>query len=268
MSERSDYQPGEFCWVDLATPDIEASARFYGELIGWEREELGSPAETGGYSNFTFKGKTVAGVGPIMAAGQPPAWSSYISVADADESAAKVRDAGGAVLMDPFDIPGGAGRMAVCQDGEGAFFSIYQADAFQGAELVNEVGTWTWNQLVTRDLERAKKFYGDVFGWGLEHAEGAPADAPFFMWQVEGQRWEEGLAGAMTAEGNVPEEVPPHWQVYLAVESATEAIEQTTAAGGTDYTGVVEIPVGKLAVLDDPHGAAFAIMEPDYPEER
>jgi predicted enzyme related to lactoylglutathione lyase len=268
MSERSEYNPGEFSWVDLATPDMEASASFYGELMGWEREQVGDPEETGGYGNFTREGKAVAGIGPLMAEGQPPAWSSYVQVADAGETAARVREAGGTVLMDPFDIPGGAGRMTVCHDPEGAFFSLWQAGAFVGAELVNEVGSWTWNQLVTRDLEGARRFYGDVFGWSLERAEEAPPDAPFYMWQVEGQRWEEGLGGLMLAGEDVPAEVPPHWQVYFAVEDAQRAIDATNAAGGKTYLGPIEIPVGKLGVLDDPQGAAFGIIEPDYPEER
>ena len=88
------------------------------------------------------------------------------------------------------------------------------------------------------------------------------------MWQVKEQRWEEGLAGAMTAEGNVPAEVPPHWQVYYAVEEADRAIETTTGSGGTNLFGPHEIPVGRLAALVDPQGANFAIIEPDYPEER
>src|SRR5262245_41604236 len=132
MSERSEYSPGEFNWVDLATPDMDASAVFYGELLGWQREEVGDPEETRGYSNFTLRGKAVAGLGPLMMDQQSPAWNSYINVGDADETAAKVKGASGTVLMDPFDLPGGAGRMAVCQDAEGAFFSIWQAGAFTG----------------------------------------------------------------------------------------------------------------------------------------
>ena len=268
MSERSEYSPGEFNWVDLATPDMDASAAFYGELLGWERREVGDPDETRGYSSFTYEGKAVAGVGPLMADEQAPAWNSYINVTDAEKTAGKVREAGGNVLMDPFDVPGGAGRMAVCQDAEGAFFSIWQAGAFSGAELVNEVHTWTWNQLVTRDVEKAKGFYGDVFGWSLERAPEAPPDLPFLMWQVEGQRWEEGLAGLMDSPDELPPEVPPHWQVYLAVEDAEKAVEATTSAGGKDYIGVIEIPVGRLGVLDDPQGAGFGVIEPDYPEPR
>ena len=268
MSERSEYNPGEFCWVDLSSPDTEASAKYYGELLGWKAESAGPVEETGGYGFFILDGKQTAGYGPIMSEGQPPAWSSYVCVADADETVAKVKNAGGTVLFDPVDLPADSGRMAVCQDSGGAVFSIMQPKQHHGAQLVNEVGTWTWNQLSTRDLEGAKKFYGDVFGWTLEKGEGATEDAPYFMWQVDGQKWEEGLGGAMEMGDDFPPEVPSNWLIYVAVENADAAIEKTTGAGGQVMLPVTEIPVGKLAVLTDPQGAALGIIEPDYPEGR
>ncbi len=116
MSERNEYRPGEFCWVDLATSDVDSAVAFYGELLGWEHESLGS--EAGGYGIFRYKGKQVAGVGPTQAAGQPSAWSSYVSVTDADETTSKVKDAGGSLLVDLMDLPNNAGRMGVCQDSD------------------------------------------------------------------------------------------------------------------------------------------------------
>jgi predicted enzyme related to lactoylglutathione lyase len=266
MSERSEYSPGEFCWVDLGSPDLEASASFYGDLLGWERDELGPVEETRGYSNFLFKGKAVAGLGPIMGEGQPPAWNSYIRVDDADETAGKIRDASGSVMMGPFDLPGGAGRMAVCHDPEGAFFMLWQPKAFAGAQLVNEVGCWNWSNLLSRDLDKARDFYGRVFGWTSSQNKEAPPG--ILNWQLDGQRWPEGLGGLMAMGDVMPAEVPPHWQVYFGVESAGGAIETTKSAGGTLLFGPQAIPVGVLAVLTDPQGAAFAIIEPDYPEAR
>lgn len=266
MSERSEYNPGEFCWVDLAVPDTGAAAEFYKELIGWEWQ-ASEDESAGGYGIFQLKGKNVAGMGPTLDERQPPAWSSYVRVNDADETRDKIKQAGGAVLMDTFDVLE-AGRMAVCQDPQGAFFSLWQPNENNGAELVNEVGTWTWNQLATRDLEGAKKFYGDVFGWTLERAEEAPPDSPYFMWQVKDQKWEEGLAGAMEMGDEFPAEVPPNWMVYLAVADAEATVKTNTEGGGQLMVPVTEIPVGKLAVLTDPQGAAFGIIEPDYPEAR
>jgi len=267
MSERSEYSPGEFGWVDLATPDVEAAKRFYGELIGWDAEPAPAPPEeTGGYGFFTCKRKPVAGYGPTMGEDQPPAWSSYVYITDADATAKEIGEAGGTVVMEPFDIPGDSGRMAVCQDPEGAFFSIFEPKQFHGAQLVNEIGTWTWNNLMSRDLEQAERFYGEVFGWEAHAIEGAPPG--IHNWHLPAQRWPEGLAGLMAMGSEIPAETPPHWQVYFGVESADGAVKQTEAAGGNLLFGPLDIPVGRMAVLTDPQGAAFAIIEPDYPEPR
>src|SRR5688572_5987154 len=64
MSERSEYAPGEFCWVDLATSDTDAAAKLYGDLLGWETRSAGPVEETGGYAFFLRDGKQVAGYGP------------------------------------------------------------------------------------------------------------------------------------------------------------------------------------------------------------
>ncbi len=267
MSERSEYGPGEFCWVDLGTSNVDAAVEFYGDLIGWEQQLAGPVEETGGYRYFLYKGKQVAGIGPLPGGGHP-AWVSYIRVEDAYETLAKIKEAGGSVAMGPIDLPVDAGRMAVCQDAEGAFFAVMEPKQHRGAQLVNEVGTWTWNQLGTRDLEKAKEFYGTVFGWTLDRAEGAPPDAPYFMWQVEGQRWEEGLAGAMDMTEELPAEVPPHWMVYFAIEDLDAAVAKTKAGGGQVTLPPLEIPVGRLGVIADPQGAALGLIEPDYPEAR
>jgi uncharacterized protein len=266
MSERTEYAPGEFCWVDLASTDFDAAKAFYADLLGWEWDAADSPEETGGYGFFTFKGKQVCGGGPVQAPGQPSAWSSYVKVEDADEAAAKVKEAGGEVLAQPFELPNESGRMAVCQDAEGAFFAVMQQRAHKGAELVNEIGAWTWNNLMTRDLDRAKDFYGKVFGWEAIHNEAAPPDV--LMWQVKGQRWPEGMGGLLKMGPIMPVEVPPHWQVYFLVPDVDAAIETTKGGGGNLLFGPQEVPVGKLAVLTDPQGANFALLEPDYPEPR
>lgn len=268
MSERSGYHAGEFCWVDLSTGDVDAGIAFYRGLMGWSAVSAGPVEETGGYGFFTFKGKQVAGYGPAQD-GAPLAWGSYVAVDDADATAAAISAAGGTVLVPVMDLPQDAGRMAVATDPSGAVFGIVQHGSHSGAELVNEVGTWTWNHLNTRDLAQARSFYGSVFGWTAEPSAGAPPDSPYLMWQVEGQRWEEGLGGvSQMGDADFPPEVPPHWLVYLAVGDADDAVAKTVSAGGSVMMPVVRIPVGRMAVLTDPQGAAFGIIEPDYSEGR
>jgi uncharacterized protein len=266
MSERSEYGDGEFCWVDLASTDFEAARPFYTELMGWEWEPAGPAEQTGGYGYFSHDGKQVAGGGPTQAPRQPAAWSSYVKVADVDTAADKVRAAGGNVFTAPFELPGEAGRMAVCQDAEGAFFNLMQQRGHAGARLVNEPGAWTWNNLMSRDPDAAERFYGAVFGWSRLQPEGAPDF--IWNWQLEGQRWPEGLAGLMAMGSDMPAEAPPHWQVYLAVPDLERAVELTTGSGGRIAFGPQETPTGSFAVAFDPQGAAFALIEPHYAEPR
>jgi predicted enzyme related to lactoylglutathione lyase len=267
MSERTEYAPGEFCWVDLATPDLDGAKSFYGELLGVEWEPApGSPEETGGYGFLVKDGKQVAGMGPPQQEGQPPAWSSYIAVEDADATAERVKEAGGQVHADPFDLPNESGRMAVLQDPTGAFVCINQQQKHPGAQLVNEPGSWTWNNLMTRDVEAAKDFYGRVFGWTAAQPEGAPDY--IWNWQMDGQRWPEGLAGMARMGSEMPSDAPPYWQVYFMVENADEAVEKTKAAGGSLIFGPLDIPIARMAVVFDPQGAAVSVLESRYPAPR
>lgn len=267
MSERTKYEPGEFCWVDLATTDVEGAKDFYNDLLGVEAKDApGDPEETGGYGFLMQDGKMVAGIGPVQADEGHSAWASYVKVEDADATAEKVRGAGGTVFFGPVDLPNDSGRVAMLRDPEGAFIGIVQQNRHPGAQIVNEPGTWTWNNLLTRDLEGAKKFYGDVFGWTAIHNEEAPPG--ILMWQVEGQRWPEGMGGLMQITDDLPADMPPHWQVYFIVESMDDAIERATSKGAKVGFGPIDVPIARLATLVDPQGAVVSVLESHYPEPR
>lgn len=267
MSERTEYAPGEFCWVDLATTDVEGAKIFYGELLGVDwKPAPGPPEETGGYGFLAKDGKEIAGMGPTQQEGQPPFWSSYIKVEDADATGEKVKEAGGQVHAGPFDLPNESGRIAVLQDPTGAFVCINQQQGHPGAQLVNEPGTWNWNNLMTRDPEAAKDFYGKVFGWKASHNEQAPDFV--WMWQVDGQHWPEGLGGLMEIGSDLPAEMPAHWQVYFMVEKADEAIAKAEGMGGRLAWGPIDVPTARFAVLVDPQGAPVSILEANFPEPR
>jgi predicted enzyme related to lactoylglutathione lyase len=164
MPEVTEYAPGTPSWVDLASPDPDASRRFYGGLFGWEATDPGPVEESGGYRMLQRDGRNVAGLGPTQAEGQPAVWTTYVSTDDADAIAARVREAGGQVIMEPFDVLG-AGRMAVFADPTGAFISVWQPQSHHGADVVDEPGTLCWNELATRDVDAAKRFYAAVFAW-------------------------------------------------------------------------------------------------------
>jgi predicted enzyme related to lactoylglutathione lyase len=253
MPEISEYAPGTPSWVDLASPDPDASARFYGGLFGWSATDPGPVEETGGYRMLQHDGRDVAGLGPTQAGGEPAMWTTYVSTDDADAVAAKVREAGGRVVMDALDVLG-AGRMAVFADAGGAVISVWQPLSHHGAAVVNEPGSLCWNELATRDIDEAKRFYAAVFGWrGDTNAFG---DSSYTEWKLDGRT----IGGMIQMNDEWPAEVPAHWMVYFAVEDIDAATAKVEELGGRISVPPTDTPAGRFSVVNDPHGAVFSII--------
>lgn len=255
MSEKTTYKPGTFCWIDLGTPDQDAAGEFYGALFGWQLKEDENAEQTGGYRTARLgDDKAVGGVMKLMQEGQPPAWMNYVCVEDADATTAKAREAGGQVFAEPMSVLD-YGRMAVLADPTGAVFGIWQPGVNVGADVVGETGAMNWNELNTRDPEAAKTFYGDVFGWSFEEKE--YERGAYTIITVDG----EGIGGI---SDRIPAEVPAHWLIYFAVEDADATIETARQRGGEIPVGPFDIAeVGRIAVVKDPWGAFFAVIQPD-----
>lgn len=253
MPEMTKYEPGTPSWVDLGTSDADDAARFYSGLFGWSIEE--GPPEAGGYRMCMLDGKPVAGLGPQMNPDMPPWWTTYVTVADADETAAAITADGGTVVVPPMDVLD-VGRMAVAMDPAGAMFSIWQPRKHIGAGIVNDVNSFCWNELTTRDPQRSVEFYGAVFGWtaNIVSSVGVPNYTEFHL----GGR---GVAGMMPMAGDsMPPEVPNHWLVYFAVEDCDSATERVTELGGEVTMQPTDVPPGRFAMVKDPQGATFGII--------
>jgi hypothetical protein len=147
--------------------------------------------------------------------------------------------------------------MAVFTDPTGAVFGLWQPGTFAGSELVNEPGALAWNELGTRDTAGAKEFYGAVFAWSYEDME-SPRVGTYTAWKVG-----EAMVGGMLDidAAGVPAEIPAHWLVYFAVENTDAAVEKVKAGGGSVRMGPIDIPAGRFAVVADPFGAVFAVMQ-------
>jgi predicted enzyme related to lactoylglutathione lyase len=249
--EMTQYEPGVPSWIDIGVPDPQAAADFYGALFGWEAPE--GPPETGGYRVAMVRDHAVAGIGTQQNPGHP-VWATYIAVDDADEATAKVLAAGGQVIMPAMDVLD-VGRMAIYADPQGAVFSVWQAGTHPGAQLVNEPGTWSWSELLTTDLEAAKGFYGDVFGWTTDPKGDGPVPE-YVEWQVGGL----SVAGMMLKPPMMPAEVPPYWGVYFAVVDADAAAARVKELGGTVIQPPTDIEPGRFAVVADPFGGIFDVI--------
>jgi predicted enzyme related to lactoylglutathione lyase len=283
VPERDGYIPGVPCWIDTSQPDPEAAADFYGALFGWELEDVMPPDAPGQYFMARIRGKDVGAVGSIPeGAPQMATWNTYVWVDSADETASKVRDAGGSVMMEPFDVMD-AGRMAVFTDPEGAVFFAWEARANKGSQIVNEHGSNNFNNLNTRDLERAKAFYGAVFGWEtLELDRGAQ------MWTLPGygdhleelspglrkgmeemgapKGFEDVVAGVNEIRDDQPD-TPAHWGLTFAVDDADAIAEKATELGGKVIAPPFDAPWVRMTVIADPQGATF-VASKFVPENR
>jgi uncharacterized protein len=253
------YANGTPSWVDLGSPDLDASARFYGDLFGWTTTEPGPVEETGGYRMFMKDGKLVGGLGPNQE-GQPIFWTTYLAVDDADKTAELVKSNGGMVFVEPMDVME-AGRMAIFADPTGAVFGVWQAGEHKGAELVNEPGSLTWNELMTRDPEAAKTFYSAAFG--IEPVAFPMASGSDYTVFNVGDR---GVAGLLPMPDDMPAEVPSNWVTYFAVDDTDATTANATSLGATVMMAPFDIPdVGRIAILVGPHGETFAIIKNAQP---
>jgi uncharacterized protein len=282
LLERDGYPAGVPCWVDTGQPDPEAAARFYSGLFGWEFEDRMPEDSAGHYFVAKLRGQDVAAVGSQPGeVRSPAAWNTYVWVDGADETAAKVKDAGGGVVMDPFDVLD-AGRMAMFTDPEGAAFSVWQAKEHRGARLVNEPSTWNFSELNTRDPERAKAFYGAVFGWEADTVDLGEGD--FTMWRLPGygdhlaQRdpdirrrmaddgappgFEDAVAWLVPMTGDQGEEDrAAHWSLTFAVDDADAVAERAAELGATVLVAPFDAPFVRMTVLSDPQGAVFTASQ-------
>lgn len=258
MPEMTTHRPGTFCWIDLSTPDQDQAGEFYGALFGWTLKEDENAEQTGGYRTAQLEGNAIGGVMKLMQEGQPPAWLAYVCVEDADATVAKARQAGATVYAEPMSVLD-YGRMAVLADPTGAVVGVWQPGVHTGADLVNEPNAMSWNELNTRDPGAAKAFYGEVFGWNFEDKE-FEGTGTYTTIGLDG----DGFGGLIDITERVPAEVPAHWLVYFAVEDADATIETAKQNGAEIPAGPFDIAeVGRIAVVKDPWGAFFAVIQPD-----
>ncbi len=248
MPEMTRYEHGVPSWVDIGTPDPQAALAFYATLFDWQGQDMGE--EAGHYTIVSKAGKQVAAISPAQDPG-PPRWTTYINVDDVDAVTKNAEAAGGTIIVAPMDVMR-AGRMAIFRDTTGAFIAAWQPADHIGAQLVNEPGSFVWNELSTSDLAKSKAFYSETFGWGWggsdEYAEA----------QVAGRT----IAGVMPRRADMPADVPDHWLVYFGSSDVDADAKRVAELGGTVLAQPMDIPgMGRFAVFMDPQGAAFAIFK-------
>lgn len=273
MPQRDGYIPGVPCWVDTGQPNPEAVLDFYAGLFGWKFEDVMPEGSEGTYFMALLNGGNVAGVGGLPeAAPQVAMWNTYVWVESADETTSRVRDAGGDVVMEPFDVLQ-AGRMAVFTDPEGAAFCAWQANQHKGARVVNEQGSLSFNGLATRDVESARSFYGSVFGWSTlalgggtemwtlpgygDHLEQDNPDLRKQMAEAGAPEGFEDVVASINPISDDQPDTPAHWSVTFAVDDADATAAKATELGGQVVVPPFDAPWVRMAIVNDPEGATF-----------
>lgn len=259
MGKRTSYEPGTFCWTDLATTDPEGAKAFYGALFGWEAVDRPS-GDAGTYAMFRLGGDEVCAVYDLEPERRemdiPPHWLSYVSVESADATAKRAEELGGESFAGAFDIPE-MGRIAVVRDPGGAVLAAWEPGEHVGADVVNDAGSMTWNELQSREPEKAAAFYADLFGWTTEPIE-QDGETVYVTIQNSGS-----INGGVMPMAEAQGDAPPYWIPYFTVASCDESAANVESLGGRVLTGPMDLPAGRIAVFMDPQGAAFAVFEGD-----
>lgn len=251
-------EPATFCWAELVTSDAAGAKQFYTRLFGWKHRDdpIGPDAF---YTMLLQEGDAIGALyqrsPQEQEQGVPPHWGLYVGIENVDRAAERVWDLGGKVLGGPFDVMD-AGRMTILQDPSGAILSLWQGRQHPGFQRHGEPGTLVWGELMTHDLEAAGRFYERLLGWD-RHVEPMPG----FEYTVF--RLANRPVAGMMAIDPAWGEVPPNWMAYFQVADCDAAVARAREAGGKVHKETTPIPgTGRFAIIQDPQGAVFGILEP------
>lgn len=249
MTHSIAYAPGAPAWLDLPVRDLAAAQRFYATVLGWEFTDDGGP-----YRTARLDGRRVAALYE-PADGAPsaerPAWTVYLATGDLDAALTAVRDAGGTVVTGRDDIPG-FGSTAVVQDPAGTVCAFWQGTGLAGSEISGVPGAPAWAE-VASPAPATADFFAAVFGLTAERLPGidftslAHDGAPVFGVYGGGDRVRHGTGA---------------WLPYFAVADTDKTAALAEQEGGTVLRAPADSPYGRWAMLTDPAGAHFAVVQP------
>ena len=268
MTQRT-YPQGVPCWIDTEQPDVGAAVEFYAGIFGWTFEDVMPAGAPDRYLIAKLDGQDVAGMASAQGAA---AWSTYISVEDADASVQRLIAAGAAVRSATADA-GEGGRSAALTDPEGAEFRLWQARRRMGAQVANQPGAWNFSDLHTANPGAAIKFYEAAFGWqvddlgfammirrpgygdhleatvdpGIRERQSVLAAPPGF---------EDAIAWIATT---APDE-PPHWHVSFTVADRDQTVRDAERLGA-QVLSQADTEWTRTALIRDPQGAEFTASQ-------
>jgi len=246
-------EPGEFCWINIISPDLDGTRAFFSALLGWRFPEMpgmGYLIEVDGHRQgglFDLRS-------PGNPAGQQPVIGVMVRVTDADAMAARMNALGGTALP-PMEV-GTNGRMVVGHDPSGANIDLWELRSAPPGDVDGAVhGAMSWFEHVSDDLARDTKFYCDLFGWTFEVMRMPGFDYVTFK-QVD------TFTAGMMARTPEMGDLKPFWCTYFTVDDVERAAQQAETLGGTLALPISEAPgVGRFCGIISPQGVGFCVMQ-------
>ncbi|HEX5854522.1 MAG TPA: VOC family protein [Thermoanaerobaculia bacterium] len=252
----AEHHVGKVIWVDLATPDLASSKKFYAGLFGWTFQDLHFGRTD--YTVASLGGRPVGGlVHRLVPSVEPkrPAWLAFLAVRDVDAAKRTALEHGAKVVREPRTYAR-RGRQAVFADPEGAVFAVLASGSGDPPDFLAAPGEWIWSSLLARKPDTEAAFYQAVFGYEVFDVPSEDDLEHDILSSDDFAR-----ASVNPLPGNSPRR-HSHWLNFVRVVDAADAAAKAVALGGrvlvephTDRHG------GKLAVVADPTGARFGLME-------
>jgi predicted enzyme related to lactoylglutathione lyase len=256
MPYRDRYEPGEFCWVDLRVPDLREARDFYKALFGWE-SFLFDMADGTPYVGWMLGGRNVAGLGPAgeeqSATDVSPAWNGYVRVNDAEAIQSRAARLGGQVVQPVVRVAEHGHTAFLSDPSGGAIFGIWQPLHHAGAQVWGGDYAACWCELATRDIETARSFYEDLFGWSCNEFTGTPSR--YYIASVG-----DSSTGGMMEMTDAWGDMPAHWSVYFQVPDVDACCQRCEQLGGRACVPAFDTGVGRIAGCTDSQGAFFYLI--------
>src|SRR6202162_42881 len=251
-----EHHVGKVIFAELVTPDLAAAKQFYGGLFGWTFRDIQSGKAE--YAAASLDGQPVAGlIHKELSTGEhsQPAWLSFIAVRDVDATRDLAVQHGARVVFPPRSVQD-RGRQAVFADPQGAVFAVLASSSGDPPDVLAEPGEWIWSSLITRDPDAGAAFYQTLFDYEV-FALPADEGAQHLLFATDNY----ARASANSWPANKPN-IHPHWLNYVRVEDADKTAAKAVALGGRILVEPrLDRHGGKVAVIADPTGAAFGLLE-------
>lgn len=252
------YAPGDPICADLATDDVASAQEFYGRLFGWEFEDVSEHL-------MATKGRRMAAGFGLMHALDlaAPRWWLCLAAPDIDDLAERADAAGGSV-SGKMELKG-LGHAAVLEDPAGATAAMWQPNKLEPGALGAAHGGMVWAELVTFDPGGVAPFYESLFDVAAVAVEdqgaiGRPHDAVNLeRKELEVRRMVAGIvAPSDTTRGS---QVGARWRPYFQVDDLSAFVGQAEDAGAQVLDRHVSASRRAVAVMTDPQGAEFGVVE-------